>query len=205
VIPTFRFEELFLPHMDAAYNLARWLCGDNEDAEDIVQEAYVRALRFSSSFRDGEPRAWLLAIVRNTYYTEYRRRRGAMSVPFDEDLHAIDSANPPPTMGAIAADPEGTLSRMQDARLLQRALEGIAPEFREALVLREVEDLSYKDMASVLGVPIGTVMSRLSRARRMLLARFESLGGEREYARESSVIYFEGANGGAPNSERKLR
>jgi len=108
-------------------------------------------------------------------------------------------------MGAIAADPERTLSRMQDARLLQRALEQIAPEFREALVLREVEDLSYKDMASVLGVPIGTVMSRLSRARRALLARFESLGGEREYARKSSVIYFEDANGGAPNSERKLR
>jgi RNA polymerase sigma-70 factor (ECF subfamily) len=143
--------------------------------------------------------------VRNTYYTEYRRRRSAVSVSFDEDLHVIDSANPPPTMGAIAADPEGTLSRMQDARLLQRALEQIAPEFREALVLREMEELSYKEMASVLGVPIGTVMSRLSRARRTLLARFESLGGEREYARESSVIYFEDANGGAPNSERKLR
>src|SRR5947207_3390579 len=135
--------------MDAAYNLARWLCRSNEDAEDIVQEAYVRALRFSSTFRDGEPRAWLLAIVRNTYYTEYRRRRGAVSIPFDEDVHVIDSANPPPTMGAIAADPEGAFSRMQDARLLQRALEEIAPEFREALVLREVEDLSYKEMASV--------------------------------------------------------
>jgi RNA polymerase sigma-70 factor (ECF subfamily) len=205
VIPTFRFEALFLPHMDAAYNLARWLCGNNEDAEDIVQEAYMRALRFSSSFRDGEPRAWLLAIVRNTYYTEYRKRRACASIPFDEEMHAIDSENPPPTMGAIAADPEGTLSRMQDAHLLQRALDKIAPEFREALVLREVEDLSYKEMASVLGVPIGTVMSRLSRARRMLLVRFESLGGEREYARESSVIYFEDANGGAPNSERKLR
>lgn len=185
--------------MDAAYNLARWLCGNAEDAEDIVQEAYLRALRFSSGFRDGEPRAWLLTIVRNTYYSEYRKRRGMPSVSYDEELHAIDSDDPPPTMGAVAADPEAILSRMEDARLLQRALEDLAPNFREALVLREIEDLSYKEMAAVLEVPIGTVMSRLARARRLLLDRFKAIGGEREYARVSNVISFEDANGGAPN------
>jgi RNA polymerase sigma-70 factor (ECF subfamily) len=195
---TSRFEALFLPHMDAAYNLARWLCGNSEDAEDVVQEAYTRAFRFFASFRDGEPRAWLLAIVRNTYYSEYRKRRESPSVPFDEELHAIDGDRPPPTMGMIAANPEATLSGMQDARLLQRALEELAPEFREPLVLREIEDLSYKEMASVLDIPMGTVMSRLSRARRMLLARFTALGGEREYRPGNSVLSFKGANDGAP-------
>lgn len=193
-----RFEELFLPHLDAAYNLARWLCGNGEDAEDVVQEAYARALKFFSSFRDGEPRAWLLAIVRNTYYSEWRRRRGVSSVEFDEELHAIDSENPPPTMGMVSANPEAQLSRMQDARLLARALEALAPEFREPLVLREIEDLSYKEIAAVLGVPIGTVMSRLSRARRMLLASFRKLGGELEYSTADTVIADRDSNRGRP-------
>ena len=177
-----RFEDLFLPHLDAAYNLARWLCGNDDDAEDIVQESFMRALKFFGSFRDGEPRSWLLAIVRNTFYSEWRKRRGISSVSFDEELHVIDSDAPPPTMGMISANPAALLSRKQDARLLDRALEALAPEFREPLILRELEDLSYKEIAEVLGVPIGTVMSRLSRARRMLLASFQKVGGEREGA-----------------------
>ncbi len=193
-----RFEDLFLPHLDAAYNLARWLCGNGEDAEDVVQEAFARALKFFSSFRDGDPRAWLLAIVRNTYYSEWRRRRGVSSVQFDEELHVIDSENPPPTMGRVTANPEAQLSRMQDARLLDRALEALAPEFREPLVLREIEDLSYKEIAAVLGVPIGTVMSRLSRARRMLLASFRELGGEMEYSPADAVIARRDSNRGCP-------
>ena len=182
VIAAIRFEELFLPHLDAAYNLARWLCGNDDDAEDIVQESYMRALKFFASFRGEEPRAWLLAIVRNTYYSEWRKRRGISSVSFDEELHIIDSDEPPPTMGVISANPAALLARKQDAQLLDRALEALAPEFREPLILRELEDLSYKEIAEVLGVPIGTVMSRLSRARRMLLVSFRKLGGEREGA-----------------------
>ncbi len=145
-----------------------------------MQESYTRALTFFASFRGDEPRAWLLAIVRNTYYSEWRKRRGMSSVSFDEELHILDSDAPPPTMGAIAANPAAVLSATQDARLLDRALEALAPEFREPLILHELEDLSYKEIAAVLGVPIGTVMSRLSRARRMLLKTFRELGGERE-------------------------
>jgi RNA polymerase sigma factor (sigma-70 family) len=174
------FQELFLPHLDAAYNLARWLSGNHEDAEDIVQEAYMRALKFFGSFRDGDPRSWLLAIVRNTFYSEWRRRRSHQDVPFDEAVHVIDSDEPPPTMGSIDANPAAALSRLQDSRLLNKALEELPAEFREIVILRELEDLSYKEIAQVLGVPIGTVMSRLSRGRRMLLASFTKLGGERE-------------------------
>ena len=149
-----------LPHLDAAYTLARYLTGDAHDAEDIVQDACVRALTYFDGFRgEGETsaRAWLLAIVRNTAYTWRRSRRvDALAMEFDDMVHsqAVDR-------------PEGT--RQGDAKeTVDRALGRLAPEFREVIVLRELEGLSYKEISEVAGVPVGTVMSRLSRARARL-------------------------------------
>ncbi len=149
------FEETFLPHLPAAYNLARWLTRDGHDAEDMVQEAYLRAFRSFGGFRGGDGRPWFLAIVRNTCLTWLQRNRPpAPTVSFDEALHAP----------AAPADPDGP----PGADALRRALADLPPEFREAVVLRELEGLSYKEVAAVAGVPIGTVMSRLSRGRELL-------------------------------------
>jgi RNA polymerase sigma-70 factor (ECF subfamily) len=148
------FEATFLPHLPTAYNLARWLTRDGHDAEDVVQEAYLRAFRSYEGFRGGDGRAWFLAVVRNTCLTWLRRNRPpAATVRFDEAVHAVPADAPAPPEGAEA---------------LRRALESLPPEFREAVVLRELEGLSYKEVAAVTGVPIGTVMSRLSRGRGLL-------------------------------------
>ncbi len=155
-----------LPHLDAAYNLARWLTHNDQDAEDVVQEAYLRALRFFESFRGGDGRPWLLAIVRNACY-DWLRRRGPidLATPFDEEIHSSDAS--PQT-------PETELLRRADREAVRRALEGLPVAWREVLVLREFEGLSYKEIAGIAGVPIGTVMSRLARARARLEQQFAS-------------------------------
>jgi RNA polymerase sigma-70 factor, ECF subfamily len=154
------FEHTFLPHMDAAYNLARWLVRDDHDARDVVQEAYLRALRFAGGFRGGDPRAWILAIVRNAAFTWLKRNRGdAPPAQFDESEHRSPDADAGLDMDAI---------RKADAAMLRAALEELTDEFREVIVMRDIEGLSYKEIASTADIPIGTVMSRLARAREKL-------------------------------------
>ncbi len=172
--PTASFEQVAMPHLDAAYNLARWLAGNDHDAEDVTQEAMLRALRFFDGFRGGDARTWLLTIVRNTYYSHWRRARGRdEATEFDEELHSMgDDAL---RFAAHGANPEHIHARTQDVKLLDRALGEIAAEYREALVLREIEDLSYQEISDVLAVPMGTVMSRISRGRRLLREAFERL------------------------------
>ena len=155
-----RFEAAVLPHLDAAYNLARYLTRDLHDAEDVVQEAYLRALRYFSGYRGGDARAWMLAIVRNTFHTWRRRERHQdETTEFDEDRHseAVEGSHP----GAL-------LDTALDREALERALDRLPTEFREVLVLRELEGMSYKEIGAVVGVPVGTVMSRLARARERL-------------------------------------
>jgi len=157
-----RFEELFLPHLDAAYNLARWLGSGDQDAQDIVQEAYTRAFKGFAGFRGDNPRAWLLTIVRNTAYTWLKKHANHEKiVPFDEEIHAVP-AEPAPN------------DRFDEVRRgqLQAALNRLPTEFREVLLLFEFEGWSYKAIAAALNVPVGTVMSRLSRARRRLQQEF---------------------------------
>jgi len=153
-----RFESLVLPHLDAAYNLARWLTGNQADAEDVVQESYLRALTFFGGFHGSDGRAWLLAIVRNTCFTWLRRNRPAHTEELEEERHGI----------AEGTRAEATLLDRIDHQRLHEAMEQLPSEYREVLVLREMEDLSYKQISSITGVPLGTVMSRLARARNRL-------------------------------------
>jgi RNA polymerase sigma-70 factor (ECF subfamily) len=160
-----RFELLVMPHLDAAFNLARWLTHDSRDAEDVVQEAYLRAYQFFDSFHGEDGRSWMLAIVRNTFYSEYRRKQGrAQDRPFDENAGEQQAGS----NGDDSSEPEAALQRKDEARSVNRALAGLPVEFREVLVLRELEDMSYRQIAVIVGVPMGTVMSRLSRARKLL-------------------------------------
>jgi RNA polymerase sigma-70 factor (ECF subfamily) len=152
------FETHVVPHMGAAYNLARWLTRNDHDAEDVVQEAYLRAFRFWESFRGADARAWLLAIVRNTCFTWLQQNRKP-SLELVEDMPDLKSAQ---------ANPEALLLANVDAEMLRRAVEELPLEFREAIVLRELEGFSYKEISSITSAPIGTVMSRLARARTRL-------------------------------------
>jgi RNA polymerase sigma factor (sigma-70 family) len=153
------FEEVVLPHLGAAYNLARWLTRNDTDAEDVVQEAYLRAFRFFGSFHGGDGRPWLLAIVRNTCYTWMQHNRSPeLAIPLDDDLQ-IESKD---------LNPEALLLQSADTQMVKQALQELPVEFREVLVLRELEGLSYKQIADVSDIPIGTVMSRLARARKRL-------------------------------------
>jgi RNA polymerase sigma-70 factor (ECF subfamily) len=155
-----RFEQAILPHLGAAYNLARWLTRNAHDADDVVQEAYLRAYQFFDGFHGGDGRAWLLRIVRNTCYTWLEKHRSREpTVAFDETQHSG---------GQSAAGPEAPLVAGEDRELLRRLLEALPAEYREAIVLRELEGLSYKEIAAVTGAPIGTVMSRLARGRERL-------------------------------------
>ncbi|HEU5374633.1 MAG TPA: sigma-70 family RNA polymerase sigma factor [Ktedonobacteraceae bacterium] len=157
-----RFEECVLPHLDAAYNLARWLTRSDLDAEDVVQESYLRAFKFFDGLRSTDSRPWLLAIVRNTYYTMIQQRRAAEEeTSFDEEIHSPDSEN---------QDPEVLLLQSINQQLLKDAIEDLPLEFREVIVLRELEGLSYKEISEITAVPLGTVMSRLARARKKLQA-----------------------------------
>ena len=166
-----------MPHMDAAYNLARWLTGNSHEADDVVQEAFLRAFKFFETFRGDDARTWILKIVRNTFYTQWRRARSRdESAEFDEEQHSLGGDDEIP---GASANPESIVSSSQDIALLDRALGDLPEEFREALVLREIEDLSYKEIAATLDIPMGTVMSRIARARRLLLEGFTRLAGAR--------------------------
>lgn len=155
-----RFEHAVLPHLDAAYNLARWLTQDSHDAEDVVQEAYLRALKFFGGFHGADVRPWLLKIVRNTCYTWLQQHRGLKpALVFDEERHSIETD---------AVNPEAILQKSEDRELLRQAVESLPLEFREVVVLRDLEELSYKEIAELAGIPMGTVMSRLARARERL-------------------------------------
>jgi RNA polymerase sigma factor (sigma-70 family) len=183
-----RFQQVVLPYMDAAYNLARWLTSSTEEAEDVTQEAFLRAFKFFDSFRGEDARTWLLAIVRNVFYTQWRRTRSSgASTEFDEEMHSFSDDESLPEMGRADTNPESILSRNDDIRLLDQALRALPVEYREALVLRELEDLSYKEIATTLDVPIGTVMSRLARARRLMLDSFKHLSkGNHELQRSQN-------------------
>ena len=154
------FETAILPHLDAAYNLARWLTRNDADAEDVVQEAYLRAFKFFGGFHGEDGRAWLLRIVRNTSYTWMQQNRSAqLNTPLDDELQEVRSDD---------MNPEALLLQKADAQMLRQAVEEVPLEFREVLVLRELDGMSYKQIAVVADLPLGTVMSRLARARKRL-------------------------------------
>jgi RNA polymerase sigma factor (sigma-70 family) len=159
-----RFELLALPHLDAAFNLARWLAGNTADAEDVVQEAYLRAYRYFDAWQGGNFRVWLLTIVRNSFFTWAKENRSSR-LAFHAETPAADSPEIETTWGTPPRDPEALLMERIDSQTLTRLMERLPTEYREVLLLREVEDLAYKEIAEVTGVPIGTVMSRLARAR----------------------------------------
>jgi RNA polymerase sigma-70 factor (ECF subfamily) len=151
------FEAMMLPCMDAAHNLARWLLRNEQDAQDVVQEAYLRAFRSFAGFRGSNGRAWLLTIVRNTAYTLLKKNRTAdVTTAFDEEIHATDY---------MSVSPATILEHAEDAELIKNAMDGLPAEFREILILRHQENLSYNEIGDILKIPIGTVMSRLARAR----------------------------------------
>jgi RNA polymerase sigma-70 factor, ECF subfamily len=169
-----RFEQSVMPHLDAAYNLARWLTRNDHDAEDVVQEAFVRAFRFLDGLRDASARPWLLAIVRNTAYSWMEKNRPAEIVPID-DAGTLDDTHE--SIGhAVPAEsnPEVILLQSANRKLVNQALEELPVALREVLVMRELEDMSYKEIAHVAAIPIGTVMSRLARGRAMLRATIEN-------------------------------
>jgi RNA polymerase sigma factor (sigma-70 family) len=154
------FEEAMLPHLDAAHNLAKWLLRNEQDAQDVVQEAYLRAFRSFSGFRGTNGRAWLLTIVRNTSYTLLKKSHAVdLTTPFDEEIHAS---------GHESVSPAMILEHSEDAQLIKEAMDELPAEFREILVLRHQEGLSYKEIADIAQIPPGTVMSRLARARAKL-------------------------------------
>lgn len=155
-----RFEEIVLPHLDAAFNLARWLTGNDQDAEDMVQEAYLRAYKFFDSFRGVDSRAWMLTIVRNTCYSWLQQHRPHMLVTSSDKELAIMESN--------ELDPEAQLIHNANNDLIEQALDELALEFREVIILRELEGMSYKEIANIINIPLGTVMSRLARGRKQL-------------------------------------
>lgn len=176
--PQLRFRELMLPHLDAAYNLARYLAGDTSLAEDVVQEAFLRAFRAIDTYRDGSARAWLFAILRNCWHDrvneQVRRERVVMSEVALSETQALAVAN-------VADDgdtPETGLARAREVDTVRGVIADLPEPFRETLLLREMEDFSYREIATMTGVPIGTVMSRLARARDMLTNLLLSLRDE---------------------------
>lgn len=167
-----RFEQLIVPLLDSAHNLARWLARDDCDADDIVQEACLRAYKYLDGFEGGDPTGWLLAIVRNAGFSWMRRKR---RVAAQTDGDAVDEEaldDEAPTIGAasqhLSRDPESLLIARQERMRLDRLIRRLPPEHREMVVLRDIEDLSYREISAVAGIPLGTVMSRLCRARRLL-------------------------------------
>ena len=157
---TAHFEKAILPHLDAAYNLARWLTGNEHDARDMVQESCLRAFKFFSGFRGGDARSWLLTIVRNTVYSWFQRRqKGEHVFQPEEEMEKFED---------VSVNPEQLLARSANIEAVREAIAQLPPDFREAVVLREMENYSYKEIAGITGVQIGTVMSRLARGRRQL-------------------------------------
>ena len=155
-----RFEEMVLPHSGAAYNLARWITGNDHDAEDVVQESYLRALKFFGGFRGENIRPWLLTIVRNTCFTWLRQNRlSELNTELDEEIHGRERE---------PENPESIFLAAAQSEMVRKAIEELPPEFREVIILREMEALSYKEIADIASIPVGTVMSRLARARARL-------------------------------------
>jgi len=163
------FEQVVLPHLNAAHNLARWLVGDATLAEDVVQDAALRALSYFGSYRGGDGRAWLLRIVRNAAYGALAARRHGGAASLDDAGPTMDGGSTARQVADPADDPETALVRREGFDRLDQALAALPSELRECLVLRELEELSYKEVAHITGVPIGTVMSRLWRARQALM------------------------------------
>jgi RNA polymerase sigma-70 factor (ECF subfamily) len=162
-----QFERVVLPHLDAAYNLARWLTRNDHDAQDVLQDSCVRAFRHFDGFHGGNARAWLLTIVRHTGYSWLEQNRGRVSMTaFDEQIHSPDGNSG--NGGSAPAGPEALLGQKREQQQVQRCLEELPVEFREVMILRELEGLSYKEIGAVAAIPIGTVMSRLSRGRDLL-------------------------------------
>ena len=153
------FEEIVIPHLNAAYNLARWLTRNSDDAEDLVQESYLRAFRSFDAFQGRDGRAWLLAVVRNTCFTWLRKQGDRPTSEFDEQMHAAADRSP---------NAESVLLNQAALGSLNDCLEALPPEFREAIVLRELEELSYQEISVIARVPVGTVMSRIARGRKRL-------------------------------------
>jgi RNA polymerase sigma-70 factor (ECF subfamily) len=177
-MPPRSFEEVVLPHLDAAFNYARWLAKNDADADDVVQDASVRALRFFGSLRGDNARAWLLSIVRNTWYSRFPQRRGSdQTTEFD----AMKDDRP-----GTDLDPEARVIQQQAVERVRQALELLPPDFREVIVLRELEGLSYKEIATIVDIPIGTVMSRLARARERLIPLLQSTDASAGDTRELS-------------------
>jgi len=158
-----RFETVVLPHLDAAYSLARWLTRNDADAADVVQEAYLRAFRYFDSYREGDAKSWVLKIVRRTCYSWIERNRPADVIPLEADGELEDSIAP-----GVASNTEALLQSRSDLRRLDQLIEALPAPLREVVVLRELHELGYREIAEVTGVPIGTVMSRLHRARSAL-------------------------------------
>ena len=155
-----RFEETIMPHLDAAFNLARWLTRNEHDAQDVVQDAFLRAFKFFEGFHGGNSRSWLLSIVRHTTYTWLQKnRRPELATVFDEEKHDVEDT---------ASNPEVLLLKNADRQEIMKAVEELPVEFREAMILRELEGMSYREIADMTDVPVGTVMSRLARARKRL-------------------------------------
>jgi RNA polymerase sigma-70 factor (ECF subfamily) len=166
------FEQVFLPHLNAAYNLARWLTRDPADADDVVQEAYMRAFRFSANYQGGDSRAWVLKIVRNTCYTWLKKNRPREIIyELDEDEHQ-----------ASTGDPEKILQENIDRLTVKKLLEGLPAPYREIIVMRDIQGLSYKEISAVTELALGTVMSRLSRARKRL--RADAIATQKEVSHE---------------------
>lgn len=165
-----RFETVMLPHLDAAYNLARWIMRNPDTAQDVVQEAVMRAFTYFPSFKGANPRGWLLQIVRNAAYAAMNQRRGLRLVSIADVDTGGGEGDVPPQLHDPADSPERALIRERDRRNVMQLLEGLPTELRETLVLRELEDLSYREIAEITEVPMGTVMSRLWRARQLLAA-----------------------------------
>ncbi|HTG60860.1 MAG TPA: sigma-70 family RNA polymerase sigma factor [Terriglobia bacterium] len=184
------FERLLLPHLDGAYNLARWITGHDQEAEDLVQEACLRALKSFDGFRGGDGRSWLMTIVRNTCYTWLQQNRShELTTAFDEQIHNPQHEAP---------SPEALLLQRADSELVKNGLQELALDFREVLILRELEGLSYKEIATVAGIPIGTVMSRLARGRAQL-SRYVSNSCRRQNDECSSEVGFVSSRAAAPS------
>jgi RNA polymerase sigma factor (sigma-70 family) len=164
------FEEAMLPHLDAAHNLAKWLLRNEQDAQDVVQEAYLRAFRSFTGFHGTNGRAWLLTIVRNTSYTLLKKSHAVdLTTTFDETIHAT---------GYDSVNPATLLEHTEDTQLIKEAMDQLPAEFREILTLRHQEGLSYKEIADIAQIPSGTVMSRLARARAKLKECLETRIGK---------------------------
>jgi RNA polymerase sigma-70 factor (ECF subfamily) len=172
------FEQVVMPHLDSAYNLARWLTRNDADAQDVVQEAVLRAFKYFDGFDGQHAHAWLLKIVRNTCFTWLRENRASDAVPLEDNLDAIDGDASVVELNAqgMGRSPELLVGEIRDAQRIDALIEELPAAYREIIIMREMDDLSYREIADIIGVPMGTVMSRLARARQMLQASLCKLG-----------------------------